>query len=117
MQTKKKQINVYKYTTIILLLVILSFGVLVILNNLISSEIQDAYNLGQEDAIEIVIQNIIQNGQVNIITPENNLTLIPIEELSNFQDLLIESIISEIQMNGEVNLISPEGDEFTITFS
>lgn len=59
---------------------------------------------GQENAVNLILESVEEDGEVQIDTPQGNVTLIRSEAANIAQQNLVEYIFSQIQREGSVTL-------------
>ena len=113
----KKKIN-YKLTTIALLAFIFIAGTVFLVNSYIDNKLKESYIegvvFGQENAVNIILSQVVEEGNVVINTPQGNVTLVPYAFIDLSKEELIKTIIDIAKEDGEVKL---SGQDSSITLT
>lgn len=105
---EKNNKNYYKYTTYILLGLILLTGVIFGYNIHSQTTYTKGVEFGQQNAVSIILNEISQDGFIDINTTNGTQRIVNAQLVQYAQEEVILQIIDEISQNGAVNIYSQE---------
>jgi hypothetical protein len=115
-EKKSEKHHKYCYKTLFyILLGVLILGV-VMLGSYVYS--QDKYmsgvQFGQQNAINIVLSEIVSKGYITISTQEGNITLVPSQTVALGQKQIVDEIVNSVTTRGFVTITSDQNQTLVL---
>lgn len=112
----KKEVNYYKYATIVLVVVILFFGAVYLLGLYSNSKFNSGVSYGQQMTMKTLVNTINQNGAITIGNNVSNMTLVPLELAQQAQQQTILTIMKTVNDQGYVSLYNNQTEMILIEY-
>lgn len=112
----KQQKNYYKITTYVLIGIVVIAAAIWGFGSYSKSKFTQGALFGQAVAVDTILQNIKQTGQVSIYNEELNLTLVPVQYIQVAQEQVILEVINQVAENGYVSLYSNETEVILVPY-
>ena len=107
-KTQKKRFNFYKFTTLILIIVILLFVTYYILGSYSNTKFNQGKLAGQNEAIDYIVTSLNTQGYVSLTINNQTLTLVPSALLQDTREKTILEILDYVKKEGYVTLYNNE---------